>query len=584
MLSLDEKAAAANSALMQRMQTLIIGRLVLIFLLLVTTWFWAAGSLRLSFDKFPQWLIPLFVIAVGLTIVYFFVLRLSSHYRWQVKAQFVLDTALITWLVWRTGDLTSPYVSLYIVLIGVSGFFIRPVSTLILASLAAVMVIVLAVLTGAGAIEAYGTVPTLDKAIQIVSFNVVALLVVGVLAARLAQRHASGYQLEETVRTLESLRALHERIVESIRSGLVTTDLDGNIYTFNAAATEITGYHLDQVQGRPLVEIFGDIQEQIDLSLHAAGEGEQLPRFESDLQTPDGFAVRIGFSVSLLMSDKNEATGLIITFQDLTEIRSMEESIRRKDRLAAVGRVAAGLAHEIRNPLGAMRGAIQVLESSTAPGSMQASLMDIILKESDRLNSIITNFLSYARPQEGDFSEVELADALTDTLTLLKHSPDVREAHVFDSALEPSRMVGDPTQIKQIFWNLSRNALQAMPDGGMLRVELKSLPNKRVRITFEDTGRGMSQEQVEKLFEPFSTSTSGGTGLGLSIVYQIVKDHNGVINVRSREGAGTTITIDFPTDNRRVTSSDNGRRQIHTTEATPIKEFLKVGDERNGSS
>ena len=576
MLSLDEKAAAANSALTQRMLTLIIGRLVVIFLLLATSWFWASGTLRLSFDKFPQWLIPLFMIAVGLTIVYFFLLRLSSNYAWQVRIQFVLDVALITWLVWRTGDLTSPYISLYIVVIGVASFFMRPLATLLLAGLAALAVIFLAVLTGTGVIDTFGTLPPFDKAIQIVSFNVVALLVVGILAARLSERHASGYQLEETVRTLESLRALHERIVESIRSGLVTTDLDGNIYTFNAAATEITGCHLDQVQGRPLAEIFGNIQEQIDLSLEAAGEGEPLPRFETDLQTPDGFAVRIGFSVSLLRSDKNEATGLIITFQDLTEIRSMEESVRRKDRLAAVGRVAAGLAHEIRNPLGAMRGAIQVLESSTKPGSSQASLMDIILKESDRLNSIITNFLNYARPGAGDFTDVDLAEALADTLTLLKHGPDVREGHVLEADLRPAKMVGDPTQLKQIFWNLARNALQAMPSGGKLRIELKAMPDKRVRITFEDTGHGMSQEQVEQLFEPFSSSTSGGTGLGLSIVYQIVKDHNGVINVRSREGGGTTITIDFPRDNRRAAVTE----PIHqTAEPTRIKEFLKVGNE-----
>ena len=133
------------------------------------------------------------------------------------------------------------------------------------------------------------------------------------------------------------------------------------------------------------------------------------------------------YSVSLLFSEKNEATGLIITFQDLTEIRSMEESVRRKDRLAAVGRVAAGLAHEIRNPLGAMRGAIQVLESNTPRESMQAGLMEIILKESDRLNSIITNFLGYARPAAVDFAETDVCEAIRDTVTLLRHSPDVRD-------------------------------------------------------------------------------------------------------------------------------------------------------------
>lgn len=574
MQSLDEKASAANTALIQRILTLIIGRLMVIFMLLATSWFWASGTIRLSFDKFPQWLIPLFMIAVGLTIIYFFLLRLSRNYVWQLRIQFILDAALITWLVWRTGDLTSPYISLYIVMIGVASFFMRPAATLLLAGLAAVFVILLAILTGTGSIDAFGSVPTFDKAIQIVSFNVVALLVVGVLAARLSGRHLSGYKLEETVRSLESLRALHERIVESIRSGLVTTDLDGIVYTFNTAATEITGYPLEQVQGRPLSEIFGDIQEQIDLSLEAAGDGEQLPRFETDLQTPDGFAVRIGFSVSLLFSEAKEATGLIITFQDLTEIRSMEESIRRKDRLAAVGRVAAGLAHEIRNPLGAMRGAIQVLETSTPKTATSSGLMEIILKESDRLNNIIVNFLSYARPGAAEFVEVDLDETLQDTLTLLRHSPDVREDHVIDADLKPLKIVGDPTQLKQIFWNLSRNALQAMPEGGTLSVGLQGLANNRARITFQDTGRGMSSEQVEKLFEPFSESTTGGTGLGLSIVYQIVKDHNGVINVRSRESAGTTITIDLPRDNRRGATAEPSQMEPQTR----LKDFLKVND------
>jgi len=298
--------------------------------------------------------------------------------------------------------------------------------------------------------------------------------------------------------------------------------------------------------------------------------------------TPDGFAVRIGYSVSLLFSEKSEATGLIITFQDLTEIRSMEESVRRKDRLAAVGRVAAGLAHEIRNPLGAMRGAIQVLESTTPRESTQAKLMDIILKESDRLNSIITNFLGYARPAAVDFTETNVREAITDTLTLLRHSPDVRDDHILSDDLgdEPIIISADSTQLKQIFWNLARNAIQAMPDGGSLCIGLESIPNNRIRIVFEDTGRGMSSDQVEQLFEPFSNSTSGGTGLGLSIVYQIVKDHNGVINVRSLEGKGTTITVELPKDNRRV-SGDQSRIPVKATEISKLENFLNVENKEN---
>jgi len=581
MLSLDEKNDSANSRQMQRIQTLIIGRLMAIFLLLVTSWFWYSGTFKLSFDTFPQGVFLVFLISVGLTIVYFFLLRLSKNFRWQIRTQFVLDALLITWLVWRTGDLTSPYITLYIVLISVASFFLRPLSTLLMAMSCSLLFICLAILTINDLMESFGTAQAAGKAVQIVSFHVVAFLVVGLLASRLSDRRTSGEELAATAKTLANLRVLHERIVESIRSGLITTDLEGNIYTFNAAATEITGYRLDEMQGKSINSLFGDIRESINLSLEAAGEGEQLPRFETDLLTPEGFAVRIGYSVSLLFSELHEASGLIITFQDLTDIRSMEESVRRKDRLAAVGRVAAGLAHEIRNPLGAMRGAIQVLESKIPMGSVETSLMEIILKESDRLNTIITNFLGYARPMAATFSDTNVGEAINDTITLLKHSPDVKENHKLKLNIEETPVVisADITQLKQIFWNLARNALQAMPDGGELAVGVDTMPNNRIRITFQDTGKGMSPEQVEQLFEPFSNSTTGGTGLGLSIVYQIVKDHNGAINVRSREGEGTVITVDLPKDNRRkAIEAANGNKA--DGQPSKLTEFLNVTDKK----
>ncbi len=581
MNSLGEKAESANLGPMQKIQTLIIGRLFVIFLLLVTSWVWFSGTLRLSVENFPQGLFLVFTISVGLTIAYFFLLRLSKAFAWQIRAQFLLDALLITWLVWRTGDISSPYITLYIVLISVASFFLRPVATLLTSAICAGLFIALSILAITSVIETAGPVIEIRKAIQVVSFHVVAMLVVGLLASRLSDRHRSVDELEETSKNLANLRALHERIVESIRSGLVTTDLDGNIYTFNSAATEITGFRVDQVQGTSIYKLFGDIREAIDLSLEAAGGGEQVPRFEGDLVTPDGFAVRIGFGVSLLFSEDNEATGLIITFQDLTEIRSMEESVRRKDRLAAVGRVAAGLAHGIRNPLGAMRGAIQVLESSTPRETMQSSLMDIILKESDRLNSIITNFLGYARPAAVDFAETDIGEAIRETVTLFRHSPDIRDNHVLtaDVGDAPCVISADTGQLKQIFWNLARNALQAMPDGGKLRIGLENIPNNRLRIVFEDTGVGMSPEQVEQLFEPFSNSTSGGTGLGLSIVYQIVKDHNGVINVRSLEGKGTTITVELPKGNRR-TNAEAIKISSQLTESSRLETFLKVNVEQ----
>ena len=576
MFSLNEKYRVANFRQMS-VQTLILGRLVVIFLLLVSTWIWHSGRLSLSFETFPQSIFLGFIVSVGLTIVYFFLLRLSSHLSWQVRLQFCLDALLITWLVWRTGDLSSPFIVLYIILISVSSLFLKPFGTVALAFICVGLFSVVSVLAGAGFITSTGAALSTAKIIQGISFHVVAFLVVGMLAARLAERHSSGASLEEATKKLASLRALHERIIESIRSGLITTDLNGNIYTFNAAAAEITGFRADEMEDKNISHLFGDISPEIEQSIEAAAKGEQLPRFEAQLQTPEGFAVRIGYSISPLLSEEHVATGLIVTFQDLTEIRSMEESVRRKERLAAVGRVGAGLAHEIRNPLGAMRGAIQVLEANTPAESIQADLMGIILRESDRLNSIITNFLSYARPKVGNYAEMDICEAIRETITLLRHSPDVGPAHELVEVVPPQPVFisADSTQVKQIFWNLARNSIQAMENGGKLSITLEPLGRHRIRIIFEDTGDGMPPERVEQLFEPFARSTSGGTGLGLSIVYQIIRDHNGSINVRSSEGEGTTITVELPSD-ARTQQPTNGDAIHVSAEPNRLQDLLQV--------
>lgn len=583
MFSVNEKGLPANDERVNKIQLLIIGRLLVIFLLLVTTWVWNSGHLKLSFDEFPRSLFLVFLIFVGLTIAYFFVLRLNKKYDLQVKIQFILDALLITWLVWRTGDLSSPYITLYTILIVISSIFFGSRGTLLFACLCIFLFSVLSLLTTFSVIDSTGAAQTPTKIIQILAFNITACLVVGFLASRLSERQDSGIKLRETEKTLISLRALHERIVESIRSGLITTDLQGEIYTFNLAAEEITGFKASEMRGKNISVILGNIEAAFSTAIERTETGEQPLRFEADILTPEGFAVHIGYGVSPLFAESGETSGLIITFQDLTEIRSMEESVRRKDRLAAVGRVAAGLAHEIRNPLGAMRGAIQVLQSQTPPGSAQASLMEIILRESDRLNRIITNFLTYARPRVSNFSEIDLREAINDTFTLLKHSPDVKETHKleFDVPPTPVNISADPTQLKQIFWNLARNAIQAMPDGGTLSLKLNMLPHKRVQIVISDTGCGMPPQQVEQLFEPFSNSTTGGTGLGLSIVYQIVRDHNGTINVRSLEGEGTTITIEFPVDFRPPIATNEAEKAEKSSQSSRLESFLTIQSDKN---
>ncbi|HEY0322005.1 MAG TPA: ATP-binding protein [Pyrinomonadaceae bacterium] len=551
MAELEQKVGGGLS-LRQRIGWLIVGRLLAAVLFLLAAAMWTHGGISAVARVALRGTLPIFVTVAGLSLVYIIALRFFNRLQWQASTQLLIDVLLVTWLVWATGDISSPYAAVYILVISVASIFLGPRGALVTSVGCVVAFTVITLATGAGWIPPFAHDPEnalTAKAIQALGINDVAFLVVGLLSARLAGRQArSDVQLIEATQSLATLRALHERIVESIRSGVVTTDLLGRIYTFNAAAEEITGYMATEVRGQEASILFGEMKDRIEQSMTAAQAGEPSPRFEAYCLTADGLRLRLGFSIFPLFSETGETTGLVITFQDLTEVRSLEETARRQDRLAAVGRVAAGIAHEIRNPLASMRGSIQVLRSDLDGDSSQAQLMEIILRESDRLNQIIADFLTYARPRNTQLALIDLCEPLHETFTLLRHSPEIRDGHVLEEDLpdEPVMVNADTSQLKQVFWNLSRNALQAMTEGGTLRAELQRAATGRIRITFKDTGRGMTPEQVEHLFEPFSSSTTGGTGLGLSIVYQIIRDHGGTINVRSREGQGTTITIGLP--------------------------------------
>lgn len=539
-----------------RLWWLIIGRVTAAVLLFVlsTTLF----SREYSGNNSGRNSLLIFLVVIGVSIIYAVALRFSKRVRLQASIQLFVDVLIVTWLVWVTGDVSSPFAALYIVIISVASIFLGARAALVASVGCAAIFTSLSMGVVSGVIPAHATPVTATstlKVVQSVGLNDIAFLFVGLLAARLAKRQSHyDVQLTETTQTLANLRALHERIVESIRSGVVTTDLQGRIYIFNAAAEEITGYKAEDVRGQGVSIFFGDIEERTRQSMSAVEAGETSPRFEADCLTADGLRLRLGFSIFPLFAESGETTGLVITFQDLTQVRALEDTSRRQDRLAAVGRVAASIAHEIRNPLAAMRGSIQVLRSEMDGNSSQAELMEIILRESDRLNRIITDYLTYARPRSQAHVSVDVRELLQETFILLRHSPELQAGHSLDEDYpkETVTMNADASQLKQVFWNIARNALQAMPDGGTLRAELKHSAGNRLRITFTDTGVGMSPEQVEHLFEPFSSRT-GGTGLGLSIVYQIIRDHGGTINVRSREGQGTTIAIELPEDRRQET-------------------------------
>ena len=528
---------------------LIAGRLVTALLLSVVGTLWASAG-EASINKS----LGLLTIVACLTIFYALIFRLSRNIVLQARFQLAVDVLLVTWLVWHSNVIQSPYIALYIVIIAVSSLFLGP-REVVVASVGCAAAFTACSLQITGIMGQ--TDPTrlvggsLSQTIQWVGLFDVAFFVVGLLSARLAERQSrSDVRLAAATQSLANLRALHERIVASIRSGVVTTDLDGRIFTFNVAAEEITGYQEETIRGKDASILFSELSEHIAETLRALEAEDRSPRFETNCATSEGMRVRLGYSISPLSTESGVTTGMVITFQDLTQVRSLEETSRRQDRLAAIGRMAASIAHEIRNPLAAMRGSIQMLRSEMKSDPSQTELMEIILRESDRLNQIITDFLSYARPRSLTQARVDVGDLLHQTFSLMRHSPEIgaNQSIVEELPVDPIFADADEGQLKQVFWNLARNALQAMPQGGTLRATLEENSDNRLRIAFADTGRGMSPEQVDRLFEPFS-STTGGTGLGLSIVYQIIREHGGTINVRSRVGQGTTITVELPVAN-----------------------------------
>jgi two-component system sensor histidine kinase PilS (NtrC family) len=498
-----------------------------------------------------------------LSVLYFIALRSKLHVALQGYVQLSGDLLLTTYLVYRTGDIESPFPALYLVILFAASALFGRRGVLHLAAFGGGLYAACGLLTVSGVLNraspwAAYEAPRMAWVQFMFALNVIAVLAVAVLSSQLAERlRRSETDLATATKDLADYRLFNDRIIESIRSGLVTTDLAGNITTFNRAAEEITRYKARYVRGTNIKTIFGDIEKQIEAGLESVRTRSRLPRFDVACRTAAGREIHLGFSVAPLVDESNCSRGYVLTFQDLTEVMELEREVRRQERLAALGKMAAGLAHEIRNPLASMRGSVQVLASELNLSLDQSQLMEIVLRESDRLNRIVSDFLIYARPPRMERAVVELSSILSETMALLRNSPELRADHLITDHYpsDPVHYYGDPNQIRQIFWNLARNSIQAMPLGGRFDVSLDTRVEGEVVITFSDNGGGMTREQRDRMFEPFNSSSSG-TGLGLAIVWQLVRDHNGKIEVDSEPGNGTRILIRLPQTGRVIPESE----------------------------
>jgi two-component system sensor histidine kinase PilS (NtrC family) len=478
----------------------------------------------------------------ALTIVYVLTLRVVERYPWLVDVQFAADAMIVSGIVLITGGVTSPFSSLYALpIIAASSVRSRRggvITALLSAGLYAGMV-------GAQYAGPRGTeLPPPRVALITIGLNFFGFAGVAMLAGELSERlRLANTELARTSTELAELQAFNAYVIDSLTSGLATADQHGSLISFNPAAELITGVSSADAIGQPARDV---LQLPETLAAELESHDTEPRRTEFVFAREDRRQIEIGLSTAPLVTPQGRV-GRLLTFQDVTDARRREREARIQQRLAAVGEMAAGIAHEIRNPLASMSGSIQVLRQELPLNPEQEQLMDIVLRESERLNETIKSFLAYARPQRAALKELDVRRLLHDAAALLRNSSEINEAHrvVVDVPETPVSYEADEAQLKQVVWNLATNGLRAMPAGGALRLSA-SVNGTGLVLAVQDEGVGIAAEELDGIFQPFRGAFFKGSGLGLSIVHRIVSDYGGEIRVTSEPGAGTTVTVRLP--------------------------------------
>ncbi|MDR3721750.1 MAG: ATP-binding protein [Candidatus Acidoferrales bacterium] len=500
----------------------------------------------------------LFVLAAVwyvLAAIFVVLQRKLPDFQWHAPLQIVMDLVMITGIVYSSGAQDSYFTSLYVLAILMGSILFSRRGAFLVSGASFVLLGCVVELTYYNIIpRTANSMPGPRELQSWLGSNLFAFFAVAYLGSLLAQTiRKKGVELEEKSEELRDLQAFNRDIIESMRGGLLTTDLKGRILLVNRAGAEITGQGFGLLRGENVAELFPGFWP-----VESDEQGTPLAlRKEIEFRTGSGATRFLGLSISTLRTGQNEAAGFVFNFQDLTELKRLEREVFNKERMAALGRLSAAIAHEIRQPLTAMTGALKELARLAPLEDDDKKLVQIVSRESQRLNQIITEFLDYSREKTYTFADLDMVALIEETLLLIERhasaSGKVRIERNFPAG--KLRAHADRDAMKQVFWNLCNNALRAMPEGGVLTVSLDSGPDT-VRIAIRDTGIGFDPRASARIFEPFQSGFAGGTGLGLAIVYQILQAHKGQIRVETDPGLGTEFVVELPRASR---SRSSGR-------------------------
>ncbi|HWC16260.1 MAG TPA: ATP-binding protein, partial [Terriglobales bacterium] len=496
--------------------------------------------IRLTHTNIPE---QAFGIAIGVwyvAAVFFLVLNsVWNDSRVQARTQVLTDLALTTAVTYITGGIDTSFNFLYPLVIIVASILLPRWWAYLSAALSFIAYGAILDLSYYQAIPSFSVSRPDLKSVQLaVAINFFAFMAIAYLASNLsAKLRQVGVELHVKNDELQDLQAMQENILHSMRGGLITTDLNGMITMINQPGLNFLKRKTKDVLGLHISSLFID----------SLPEPDSYPvQDELRANTSDGEKI-FGFTITPLTTHDGAMIGFVYTFADLTDVRRLQNEIRQRDRLSAIGRLASGIAHEIRNPLSSIAGSVQMLSKMATLNDEQQVLVDIVRRESERLNNIISDFLMYSREKSYKFVQHDLLLLLEETLRLIENRPvhgkaEYRIVRSFE-AREALALV-DSDRVKQVFWNLCDNAFRAMPEGGTLKVTLRARGSNWV-LSFKDSGVGLLPDQVEKIFEPFQSNFEGGTGLGLALVYQIIQAHKGRVYAVStlQEGAEFIVEI-----------------------------------------
>ncbi|MDH3928083.1 MAG: ATP-binding protein, partial [Deltaproteobacteria bacterium] len=556
MSELEQDSTERNEELLGKIKWLMVLRLLFATFLLVATVVVQARA----YPSFSNTSLASLYILTGviyfLTLCYALLLDRIKKYIFFAYVQLVFDVLFVTALIYVTGGIESIFSFMYILTIINAAIMLYRRGGLLIASASSIGYGSLLDLQYFGIIHPYYIraselmTYTIGYYFYTLLMNIAAFYLVAFLSSYLAEElRRSGVKLKAKQYDLDQLELLNRNIVQSINTGLITLNNQLEISYINPAVEQISGFGYRDLEGIHIGDIFPKIVPYLSIS-DRGGDNDDMPQpqkgIDVDFDRRDGTRLHLGFSQSILKDPGGDEIGLILIFQDLTEFRQMQEQVRRMDRLAVAGELAAGIAHEIKNPLASLSGSIQMLRDEVDFGPMQQRLMDITMREAERLNALVNEFLLFARPERAVDRSVEVNEVIEDTLEMLKNSPELSRPIRIEKTLSKNLWVHiDSQRLQQVIWNLVLNAVQEMKNSGRLSVATairtkrgsgdaprdyaRDRQEKLAEISISDTGPGILPENQGKVFDPFFTTKDQGTGLGLTIVHRIVENYDGKI-------------------------------------------------------